>query len=77
MSGDKIIIVRRKRRRKGNGHGCSAWKIAFADFSLSMMAVFLVMWVSTATLAEQAVIGQYFSGPNSVLTKGGHPSMID
>ncbi|AMO56407.1 hypothetical protein GZ77_06315 [Endozoicomonas montiporae] len=78
MSSDQIIVVRRRSRRGGRRHGSSAWKIAFADFTLSMMAVFLVLWVvSTATPSEKAVIGQYFSDPNSVFEEGGHASIID
>ena len=78
MSSDQIIIVRRKGRRSKRQHGSSAWKIAFADFTLSMMAVFLVLWVvSTATPSEKAIIGQYFSDPNSVFEEGGHLSLID
>ncbi|MET4694694.1 flagellar motor protein MotB [Endozoicomonas lisbonensis] len=78
MSAEQIIVVRRRGRRSRGRHGNNAWKIAFADFTLSMMAVFLVLWVvSTATPSEKAVIGRYFSDPDSVFEEGGHASLID
>ncbi|MFP4161120.1 MAG: flagellar motor protein MotB, partial [Ectothiorhodospira sp.] len=34
-----------KRIVKKEGHHGGAWKIAFADFAIAMMAFFLVMWI--------------------------------
>ena len=63
MKSDQVIVVRRKRRKKGRGHS-SAWKIAFADFTLSMMAVFLVLWVISMTSSDQQEeIAKYFNDP--------------
>lgn len=39
------IIIKRKKRGKGGGKGGGAWKVAFADFMLAMMTLFLVLWV--------------------------------
>ena len=50
---DGEIIV--KRRRKGghdDAHG-GAWKVAFADFTMAMMALFMVLWVITPQSAMQ------------------------
>lgn len=78
MKTDQIIVIRRRSRRSVRRHSSSAWKVAFADFTLAMMAVFLVLWVvSTATPSEKAIIGQYFSDPNSVFQEGGHASLVD
>ncbi len=40
------VIIKRKsnRRHKAAAHG-GAWKVAFADFTLAMMALFMVLWV--------------------------------
>ena len=77
MKPEQIIVIRRRGRRFGHRHRSSAWKIAFAGFTLSMMAVFLVLWVvSTATPSEKAVTGLYFSDPDSVFEEG-HASLID
>ena len=62
MKPSQVVIVKRRGRKSGVRQGNSSWKIAFADFTLSMMAVFLVMWVvSTASPEEQEIIGGYFT----------------
>ncbi|KAF7599961.1 MAG: histidine kinase [Candidatus Dactylopiibacterium carminicum] len=46
-------IVKKVARKHGHeGHG-SAWKVAFADFCLALMCLFLVLWVMAARSAEQ------------------------
>lgn len=45
--GDKsepVIIKRKGRKHDHEPHG-GAWKVAFADFTLAMMALFMVLWV--------------------------------
>ena len=39
------IIVKRRSKRGHNAHQSGAWKVAFADFALAMMALFMVLWV--------------------------------
>jgi chemotaxis protein MotB len=43
---EREIVVRRrgKKNREGIGHS-GAWKVAFADFTLAMMALFMVLWI--------------------------------
>ncbi|MGN0922015.1 MAG: OmpA family protein [Cellvibrio sp.] len=41
---DEIIIKRRTKKHKQEQHG-GAWKVAFADFTLAMMALFMVLWI--------------------------------
>lgn len=44
-NGQQTIIVK-KQAKKDHGHGAGgAWKVAFADFTLAMMAFFMVMWI--------------------------------
>lgn len=38
------IIKRSARRSHSGGHG-GAWKVAFADFMLALMSLFMVMWI--------------------------------
>ena len=45
----EIIIVKRRGGGHEEGHGSTAWKIAFADFMTAMMALFLVLWLTNAT----------------------------
>ncbi|RYV00695.1 hypothetical protein SOPP22_17980 [Shewanella sp. OPT22] len=40
------LIIRRKSNRKQKAAASSgAWKVAFADFTLAMMALFMVLWI--------------------------------
>ena len=39
-----IIVKRRGKKHEEAPHG-GAWKVAFADFTLAMMALFMVLWV--------------------------------
>ncbi|HEY4321509.1 MAG TPA: flagellar motor protein MotB [Gemmatimonadales bacterium] len=56
-----IRIVRKKRAHKGH-HG-GAWKVAFADFMTSMMALFLVLWLITQSSEVRSAIAGYFQDP--------------
>lgn len=58
----KIIVV----RKRGGGHAAhhgGSWKVAFADFTLSMMAFFLVMWVLGMDESAKRSIEGYFANP--------------
>jgi chemotaxis protein MotB len=44
---DAAVIKRSGRRHDDDGHG-GAWKVAFADFCLALMALFLVLWLMAA-----------------------------
>ncbi|MFN3580270.1 MAG: flagellar motor protein MotB, partial [Pseudomonas sp.] len=76
MDNNQPIIVKRI-SRKGDGHHGGAWKIAFADFAVAMMAFFLVMWLlSTATPEQLKMISGYFNDPIG-FDAGGSPFAID
>ncbi len=62
IKNDPVIIKRRKRRKKSGSHG-GAWKVAFADFTLAMMALFMVLWIlQIADQQERTMIVQYLKG---------------
>jgi chemotaxis protein MotB len=44
---EEAVIKRGGRRRQEEDHG-GAWKVAFADFCLALMALFLVLWLMAA-----------------------------
>jgi chemotaxis protein MotB len=44
---EEAVIKRGGRRHDDEGHG-GAWKVAFADFCLALMALFLVLWLMAA-----------------------------
>lgn len=70
------IIVKKKKKNKGHGsHG--AWKVAFADFAIAMMAFFLVLWLQEATsIEEKQAISKYFNDPVG-FEEGGSRYVID
>ncbi|ABZ78808.1 OmpA/MotB domain protein [Shewanella halifaxensis HAW-EB4] len=78
------VVIRRKKRSKAKaGHG-GAWKVAFADFTLAMMALFMVLWImQIADQQERTMIVQYLNGDlhddGSInpFNLGGAPSMFD
>lgn len=64
MANDNQPIVIKRVKKGGHGHHGGAWKVAFADFAVAMMAFFMLMWLMGATTEEQkAAIGNYFQDP--------------
>ncbi|MBK1674107.1 flagellar motor protein MotB [Ectothiorhodospira shaposhnikovii] len=78
-----------KRIVKHGGHHGGAWKIAFADFAIAMMAFFLLLWILSVTDdMQKAAISQYFQDPSAAMGisptpphptdgQGASPSIID
>jgi len=65
LSGHKetpIIIVRKRAAEHGDEHG-GAWKVAYADFVTAMMALFIVLWLLSASEKVQKAVGGYFLDP--------------
>ncbi len=57
----ELVIIKRHHDHDDGHHG-GAWKIAFADFMTAMMALFLVLWLISATNPKQrATIATYFN----------------
>lgn len=50
--GHTTIIKRASRREHHAPHG-GAWKVAFADFTLAMMALFMVLWIMSSVTEEE------------------------
>ncbi|HUA87166.1 MAG TPA: flagellar motor protein MotB [Bryobacteraceae bacterium] len=57
-----IIVVRKKAGDHDDGHG-GAWKVAYADFVTAMMALFIVLWLLSASEKVQKAVGGYFQDP--------------
>ncbi|WP_440875210.1 flagellar motor protein MotB [Thalassotalea sp. PLHSN55] len=51
MSGN--IIVKRHKQRRSRPKSSGAWKVAFADFTLAMMAFFMVLWILAVSNVEE------------------------
>ncbi|QLF92835.1 flagellar motor protein MotB [Pseudomonas sp. ABC1] len=76
MDNNQPIIVKRVKRYAAGHHG-GAWKIAFADFAIAMMAFFLVLWLLSSTTPEQRkAIAGYFQDPIG-FTESASPYVID
>src|SRR5215470_3002364 len=59
------IIVVKKTVHKGGHHG-GAWKVAYADFVTTMMALFIVLWAAGQDSNVRESIANYFRNPNAV-----------
>ncbi len=67
---NQTIIVK-KIKKGGHGHHGGAWKVAFADFAVAMMAFFLLLWlIASTTKEEQAGLSEYFSPPTQGFADG-------
>jgi chemotaxis protein MotB len=62
-------IIKRGSKHHDEHHG-GAWKVAFADFTLALMALFMVLWVMSASTQEERMkIAAQVSG--SPILEGG------
>lgn len=73
-SQEPIIIVKKKGGHGGGHHGGS-WKVAYADFTTSMMAFFIVMWLVNQAPAIKENVAGYFKDPVGY-KKGGSSSVL-
>ncbi len=72
MEDKKQPIIVKRIKKGGHGHHGGAWKVAFADFAVAMMAFFMVMWLLGAVPTETlGGISDYFE--NVSLTEGQAP----
>jgi chemotaxis protein MotB len=58
----RIVIVRKVVGGHDEEHG-GAWKVAYADFVTAMMALFIVLWLLSASEKVQKAVGGYFQDP--------------
>ena len=54
---------------KKHGHHGGAWKVAYADFVTAMMALFLVLWLTSQDQKIKDAIARSFRNPFTSLTK--------
>lgn len=59
-----IIIIKKKAHHEGH-HG-GAWKVAYADFVTAMMALFIVLWLMSASQDVQKAVAGYFRDPKGI-----------
>ena len=49
----------------GGGHHGGAWKVAYADFVTTMMALFIVLWIVSQNDVVKEAIATYFKDPGA------------
>ena len=54
---------------KKHAHHGGAWKVAYADFVTAMMALFLVLWLTSQDEKIKEAVERSFKNPFSSLTK--------
>ena len=59
QSAPTIIIVKKHAGEHDDEHG-GAWKVAYADFVTAMMALFIVLWLLSASEKVQKAVEDTF-----------------
>ncbi len=49
--------------QSGNQHHGGAWKVAYADFVTAMMALFMVLWLTSQSDEDRVQMAQFFQDP--------------
>jgi chemotaxis protein MotB len=57
----KVRIIVKKIH--GRGHHGGAWKVAYADFVTTMMALFIVLWITAQSDVAKQAVARYFKDP--------------
>ena len=55
--------------KKHNAHHGGAWKVAYADFTTAMMALFLVLWITAQDTKIKEAVERAFRNPFSAVNK--------
>lgn len=53
LRNNEQVIIKRQQNRAQKPQGGGAWKVAFADFTLAMMSLFLVLWILAVSNQEE------------------------
>ncbi|MGA3301579.1 MAG: flagellar motor protein MotB, partial [Candidatus Acidiferrales bacterium] len=64
MADQRPIIVIKKKGGHGGHHG-GAWKVAYADFVTAMMALFIVLWLTSQDQRIKDAVERAFRNPFS------------
>lgn len=67
----KVVV----KRVHGGGHHGGAWKVAYADFVTTMMALFIVLWITGQSESVKQAVARYFRHPG-VFRSGDAGSML-
>ncbi len=71
----QTIIIKKIKKKSGEGHHGGQWKVAYADFVTAMMAFFLLLWLLSMVAPEKRVrLAEYFKF-FSIFQEGGYSFM--
>jgi chemotaxis protein MotB len=70
MNGDEVRVRIVKKRGHGAGHHGGAWKVAYADFVTTMMALFIVLWIVGQNDQVKQAVARHFKNPSVAMFKG-------
>lgn len=73
MRQPETIIIKRGRKQSGHKGGGGAWKVAFADFAIAMMSLFLVLWILAVSSQNERMILASHLRDYSLLDKEANP----
>lgn len=71
-SHEELIVVKKKGRGHGKGGG-GAWKVAFADFMLALMSLFLILWILAVSSQQEREILSKHLRDYSILSNEANP----
>ncbi len=55
------IIIKKVKKKHGEGHHGGSWKVAYADFVTAMMAFFLLLWLLSMVSEDKRIaMAEYF-----------------
>ena len=75
MNNSNPVIIKRGRRSAKSGKHGGAWKVAFADFTLAMMAFFMVLWIMAITNEQERKDIAHYMRTHSIFD--GSPALFE
>lgn len=69
---EELIVVKRKGKGKSHGGG-GAWKVAFADFMLALMSLFMILWILAVSSQQEREILSKRLRDYSILSNEANP----
>jgi chemotaxis protein MotB len=65
VKGEQVRVRVIRKKGHGEGHHGGAWKVAYADFVTTMMALFIVLWIVGQNAAVKEAVAAYFKNPGA------------
>ncbi|HYE91906.1 MAG TPA: flagellar motor protein MotB [Terriglobales bacterium] len=69
MKGEEVRVRIIRKKGHGDGHHGGAWKVAYADFVTTLMALFIVLWIVGQNESVKQAVAQHFRQPTVAVFK--------